>query len=407
MNLEPRTSNQIGTTVVVVCPAHDTPEAGLLTARVAGLPMLLRTLLTAWQAGATRYVVVADPGQVAGLRPLVEADPRLAGRIEWRGEAPGPLAGPVLLLSPWTVLDPGSLRAFAAGGVPAAPDGSGWGPAVLPPERLAAGVAAARRGEGALGHFLEGLTRGGSLGRAPWGGSLRRSARGPGGIPGLERVLFEAMRTAEDGPVVDRFVNRRLSRHLTGWLLRTPVTPNQVTVASLLTGLLGAWALGASAWSAVLVGLCLFQLSVVLDHSDGELARLRFQFSRLGKWLDNWCDHLVDVAVIAGVTWRVAWEGGGWSPVLLGVAAAIGVTGSFLIVFWWSLAAERAEGHLPAAVAAMANRDGFCLALWATLLLGQPAWFLWALALGANGYWLLWLIRAGLPGRSGRAAAGS
>src|SRR5512146_1544586 len=100
-----------------------------------------------------------------------------------------------------------------------------------------------------------------------------------------------------------------LSEPITRLAVRWPITPNHVTIISLLAGLLGAWLLAREGAAATLCGLLLFQLSVVLDHVDGEIARLTFQFSRLGKWLDNFSDHAVDLAVIACVAWRVAAAG--------------------------------------------------------------------------------------------------
>jgi phosphatidylglycerophosphate synthase len=141
---------------------------------------------------------------------------------------------------------------------------------------------------------------------------------------------------------------------------------------------------------------------VVLDHSDGEVARLRFQFSRFGKWLDNWSDHVVDLAVIAGLTWRASPGLDAGQRLWLGLAAAFGATVSFLLVFDWTVrgggATAGASSQGPAdRLIAMANRDGFCLTLWGTLLIGRPDWFLWALALGANAFWFLWLMVCGMP----------
>jgi phosphatidylglycerophosphate synthase len=149
---------------------------------------------------------------------------------------------------------------------------------------------------------------------------------------------------------------------------------------------------------------------------DGELARLKFQFSRLGKWIDNIGDHVVDLAVILFVAWRAAVASSSEILAALGAVAGIGVTGAFLLVFWWSV-----SGGLPQPPAggtraifarglrALANRDGFCLPLWVTMLLNRPEWLLWAFALGANAYWIVWLLVFGVPQRAGaeRAAQSS
>jgi phosphatidylglycerophosphate synthase len=226
--------------------------------------------------------------------------------------------------------------------------------------------------------------------------------------------MLAALRSSEDGPIVDRFVNRTVSARLTRRLITSRVTPNQITCASLVIGLAGAWLLGSEGMLKSLWGLVLFQLSVILDHVDGEVARLKLLSSRLGKWLDNVSDHVVDLAVIGLLTWRVAGNGPAAHFVALGVVAAFGITLAFLVVFRWSVSGQRLEvrtttpAHLLArALTVLANRDGFCLPLWVAILLGRPTWFLWALALGANAYWVAWLFIYGLPSRSMEAVGGS
>jgi len=385
---------------VVVCP--DAADGRL---RVGGLSLVARALLVAEQAGSTRLLAVGDGAEREGLAAELAGDGRLGG-LRWleAGAVPDSPPGRSLLLLPEVVVAPGELRAWAAR-VPAAaeaaaPDADGGGPLLVSSALLPAAIAAARGGRSGLAAFLAGLARAGRLAEIPWEGALRAGVGSPAEAEALEWKMLRLLRTPEDGPVVDRFVNRTLSGWLTRWLVDTPVTPNQVTVASLLSGLLGAWVLGYPGWGVSLLGLALFQLSMVLDHSDGEIARLTFRFSPFGKWLDNWSDHTVDIAVVGMLTWRVA-EAGGGLPWLLGLLAVIGVTGSFLIVFRWSLVPDSA-GPKPPGLESLANRDGFCLSLWATVLLGQPAWFLWLLAVGANVFWLLWLLRVGLPPRPGR-----
>jgi phosphatidylglycerophosphate synthase len=160
------------------------------------------------------------------------------------------------------------------------------------------------------------------------------------------------------------------------------------------------------------LGLGLFQFSVILDHVDGEVARLKFLTSRLGKWLDNISDHTVDLTVIAFLTRRVAGSSSSAHFFVLGLAAALGVTLAFWVVFRWSVSGQRLEVRTTTsarlwarALALLANRDGFCLPLWMTVLLGHPMWFLWALALGANAYWIAWLQIYGMPPRDRMSTA--
>ncbi len=67
---------------------------------------------------------------------------------------------------------------------------------------------------------------------------------------------------------------------------RTNITPNQVTIASFVVGLLAATAFSRGDHSWLVVGALLYHLSFVLDCVDGKLARLKRTGSVFGMWLD-------------------------------------------------------------------------------------------------------------------------
>lgn len=384
--------------------------------RVGGIPLLTRTLLTAQRAGIEKFAIVATGAQRAALRIQLEREPRLCGRIRWfePTQDPTPQLSYSLVLPPSVIVDAGALRAWlvrvANGGGVTVPDGGWIGPLAVPSALLSPCIEAALDGQKGLMGFLEELRRQHRLERAPWEGARHEPVRSLGEVAAIEQAMLTALRIPEDGPIVDRFVNRTVSARLTRWLIRSHVMPNQITCASLITGLGGAWLLGGGGMLKSLWGLVLFQLSVILDDVDGEVARLKFLSSALGKWLDNVSDHAVDLAVIGFLSWRVAGNGAGAHFLALGGAAALGITIAFLVVFRWSVSGQHlvvratVQARLVArALAVLANRDGFCLGLWFGILLDRPTWFLWALALGANAYWAAWLCIHGLPPRSMKA----
>jgi phosphatidylglycerophosphate synthase len=97
------------------------------------------------------------------------------------------------------------------------------------------------------------------------------------------------------------FVVRKVSRALTWRLLPTGVSPNTVTVVSLLVGLLTAVLCGIGGWPLLVVAAVLLQVSLVLDCVDGEIARYTRRFSPLGAWLDVSGDRLKENGVYAGL----------------------------------------------------------------------------------------------------------
>ena len=131
------------------------------------------------------------------------------------------------------------------------------------------------------------------------------------------------------GPV-DALFNRHFSLRITRQLARTPVTPNQVTVVALLIGLAAALLLVIGSPVAVIVGGVLIALQSIVDSCDGELARLRFQFSALGQWLDNVADDVVDSALM--VTLGIAAGGDLW--LFLGIGAGAARVFTQLVLYW-------------------------------------------------------------------------
>lgn len=105
---------------------------------------------------------------------------------------------------------------------------------------------------------------------------------------------------------LDRRLHRPLSHQVTRILLHTPITATQVTLLSLLTGLMAAWCMSHGHPAQAFLGLALFFLSAVLDHSDGELARATSTESALGHTLDNISDGLVGLAMVTGMSWTIA-----------------------------------------------------------------------------------------------------
>ena len=80
--------------------------------------------------------------------------------------------------------------------------------------------------------------------------------------------------------------DQRAARVLVRLLLHTPITPNQITVVTLLLALSGAALLAIGDARSANWGASLFVLARFLDHFDGELARQKGLASRFGYYFD-------------------------------------------------------------------------------------------------------------------------
>jgi phosphatidylglycerophosphate synthase len=111
---------------------------------------------------------------------------------------------------------------------------------------------------------------------------------------------------------------RKLSIYVTRALLPTGISANGVTWLMLLTGVAGAAVLvWPSAW-AVLICALLMQFQVLLDCSDGEIARVRRTTSPSGVYLDRIAHYLTEALLPIGLGVHV--DGGlgsidGWTTV--------------------------------------------------------------------------------------------
>ncbi|MGW4792520.1 CDP-alcohol phosphatidyltransferase family protein [Nonomuraea sp. NPDC004297] len=116
---------------------------------------------------------------------------------------------------------------------------------------------------------------------------------------------------------------RRLSIYVTWLFTKTSVTPNQLTWIMTVAGVAAGFALALPGlWAAVLAAL-LIQVYLLLDCSDGELARWTGKTSLAGVYLDRVGAYFAEAAVLAGLGWRASAVLPDWYTVF-GFAAALG-----------------------------------------------------------------------------------
>lgn len=88
-------------------------------------------------------------------------------------------------------------------------------------------------------------------------------------------------------------------------IAKTRITPNQVTIFSIILGITSAVFFFFGNYFSLLIGVIFLQISILLDYIDGNLARLKSKESIFGEWLDNSGDLLIDFLVLLGITFGV------------------------------------------------------------------------------------------------------
>jgi phosphatidylglycerophosphate synthase len=116
---------------------------------------------------------------------------------------------------------------------------------------------------------------------------------------------------------------RRVSVYATKAALRTGISANAVTGLMIVVGLAAALAFSAPGlWP--LLGVIGIEVYLLLDCSDGEIARWTHTESATGVYLDRLGHYLVEAAIPVALGLRVSeWSTNGWFA--LGLAAAIAV----------------------------------------------------------------------------------
>ena len=94
---------------------------------------------------------------------------------------------------------------------------------------------------------------------------------------------------------------RQLSYRLTPTLLKTLITPNQITALSLFFGLLCAVCFMLGNYIFGIIGALFLTLSYTLDNCDGEVARFKKMSSEFGAKFDDMVDWMVDASFFAAL----------------------------------------------------------------------------------------------------------
>lgn len=389
-------------------------------ARVGGVPLLIRTLKTLARAGVTTSYVVsraATAAQGERLTRLCATADGAAHRVRLLSEEPGsdgtsaqldaPATGSFAVVRPDLLFEPGVAMDMAHAGQQAGArvglrwDTRGWALVVLPAAAFSSLCASLVAGVSPLADEGGISTPRGFAPRGRFVHRLTDAAR----LDQAEAALLKSLENPRDG-YTDTWLYRHLSRPLSRRLAATGLRPNDVTLSFFGVGLLGAWCFTyAGYWSGVL-GSLLLLAAVVLDNVDGEIARLKFQESAFGEWLDISCGTVLYLAAFTGVGVG-AWRNGRLDELGLVIAAlGLGIVCTFPLVTWAERAPRgsprtRAEGWADAGIRGMLKvltSHDFVGLFFVSAVCGVLDWFVWGAAIGIHVFWIslaVLLARAG------------
>ena len=388
--------------------------------RIAGLPIAERVLRSAFRAGYERVFVYANREMASALRRAtreVGGDVRIVSDPDdWRRRlAAMPDDGAVTAIGGGTVVSPALLGEAAAvsvrdGDARDVPAGREW-----PVSGLVRMTAAAGRDVDALGSMLRARLH--SPAPIPTGddvsfGRARLAIRiaDAAALPAAEQIIRRSSYKDTDNTLA-RF-NRSMSLPISVALIRTPLTANQLSVALVAIGFYSAWLFSTGNYWAGVLGGFLSLAASVMDGCDGEIARLKYQESALGCWIETFGDYSYYIAIFIGLTVgaarRTGWHGFYW---LGGIALAGTLVAFALLIYlrsritagqpeklhaiardrfqqeqtWWSRVIWR--------ISFVATRSAMPYGIFALSLLGLLPLVVVLAAIGSNTYWISMVLK--------------
>jgi len=172
------------------------------------------------------------------------------------------------------------------------------------------------------------------------------------GTPTFEEINTIGQRSVINEPgesCYGKHVSRKISPIFTWLFLKLRVRPNTVTLLSVLAAVTGTILLLEDSPSSVVAGAVCWQLWLILDCSDGEVARLTGKSSLRGAYIDYLGHHLTNPLFVLPLVTRF-WQLFGFTTftTLFGVSSMLAmsftrVTGESKLALLFQIA--RAEGE--------------------------------------------------------------
>ncbi len=203
-----------------------------------------------------------------------------------------------------------------------------------------------------------------------------------------EKKIDQPPGSYSDSPIIDRYIIRKISGFISGFLSRTPVTPNQVTVISLILGIISGIFFSLGEYTYTITAGLLYFVSTVFDQCDGEIARLKQMETEFGSKLDIIVDAIVNAVIVIGITIAVYMKMGSILVIVAGFFAMTGITISLLLATYFSHNSKKNTGAKEM-LDKLNNKDFFYIIMLLSVIFNQMIWFLLIMAIGTNIYWIV------------------
>jgi len=306
----PQTEPQIQTAVLLLPAKSDCYWQNL-----AEVPFLLRNTLTLQRAGIKKLMIWSE--NTDAFQQKLKQDPRMNLDVEWIVDnAIGLHDTHVMVLDGSTLLEKAEIVEAMTPSTQYQTDGFHFFPEVLKEKNLIKVI------------------------------PPRESSRliNKEDFRVAEERLLKSAGLSNDS-LMDRLITRFISMQLTRVLLKTSLTPNQITFLSLLIGLGSAWCFYQGTFFSGITGALLLLVSAWVDCTDGEIARLKFMETSWGARFDIYCDNIVHFSVFFSIGMGLFFATGNSLYILYGGLAVFGSLVLFMILSGSIMKKKQAAGQ--------------------------------------------------------------
>jgi len=339
--------NQSVKAVILANSREDVQQGRPAESRVGSLPILLRDILSVQKAGARRISVCIDPSSGPCLQRELEETGRLPQCVRWLWAASDtPLsqlskeiaadsaADDLILIAGNRTFHPSLFRQVTEWNRNA-------GALTLVTGEELAGIYAftAEAARDVAKHCPSGihnleelhawltLTRSVQCLQVP--GEMWQKTSSPEDRIAAERKLDHWLVKPTDG--VFARMNRRISIPISRQLIKLPITPNMISLFTLVVGFASGLLFASGGYWNTLAGAVLSVWASILDGCDGEVARLKLLESDFGCWLETICDYLYYLFIFAGMAIGLIRNSQSRTYLVLAVMLLVGAVVSFLV----------------------------------------------------------------------------
>ena len=143
-------------------------------------------------------------------------------------------------------------------------------------------------------------------------------------IEELKKICFKG--NYEKLPVYPRYVTHKISIRIVKLLLHTSITPNQITLSSIIIGMTSCIMFATAIPIYFLLGALILELYYIIDAVDGQLARYKKLSSMTGGYFDYVSNYIVHPCVFFCIGLGLVRHSGDILPIVFAFSVSISIS---------------------------------------------------------------------------------